>query len=71
MNLKRTREKELLAIGCVKGGGTLTQAAAVAGISYFTLLRWRDKGAQAGASVEEVRFTEEFLAARSWACRHK
>jgi hypothetical protein len=71
MNLKRTREKELLAIGCIKAGGTLTEAAAIAGISYFSLIRWKSKGAQPDASEDEVRFTKEMEEARSWACKHK
>ena len=63
MNLKRNRERELLALGCLRSGGSLTQAAAVAGISYFTLVRWKDRGLRADATPCEVRFTEEFKAA--------
>lgn len=63
MNLKRNRDRELLALGCLRSGGTLTQAAAVAGVSYFTLLRWKDKGLRADATPCEIRFTEEFKTA--------
>lgn len=63
MNLKRNRERELLALGCLRGGGSLAQAAAVAGVSYFTLLRWKSRGLHADATPCEVRFTEEVKAA--------
>lgn len=63
MNLKRNRERELLALGCLRGGGTLTQAAGAAGVSYLTLIRWKSSGLRAGATPCEIRFTEELKAA--------
>lgn len=59
MNRKRNRERELLALGCLRDGGTLTQAAGAAGVSYLTLIRWKSRGSHPDATPSEIRFAEE------------
>ena len=57
--MKRCRERELLALGALKCGATLTQAAAAAGVSYLTLWRWKQRGLAPEAPERFRRFSDE------------
>ena len=57
--MKRCRERELLVLAAIRAGHTLTGAAHLAGISYLTLIRWKQRGKADDAKMEHRRFTEE------------
>ena len=61
--MKRTRDRELLALAAVRAGHSLTSAAANAGVSYITLIRWRARGRVPHATPAQQQFTMELESA--------